>query len=423
MKKQTLVVAMALISVATFGQKKEIKKAEKAIKSGNISEAVSYVNAAEGLIGAADNELKTKFYIVKGEAYLADAGTADFGKLKTAAEAFTKAKGMNPTGEMVGRLDLGTQNLRTALVNSAVNDQNTKNYKSAAEKLYASYSISKKDTADLYYAAGNAINAKDYDSAIKYYQTLLDEGYTGITKQFTATDLATGEEVSFRTENERNTNMLTGQYTNPNTKVTESVRGDILTNMTLIYSAQGKNDEALALMQKARAANPNDISLVRAEADMRYKMGDMEQYNNLMKEVIKSDPTNPELYYNLGVGSAQNGDTEQAMEYYSKAIELNPEYANAHINSAAIVLAGEGKIVEEMNNLGTSRADNARYDVLKEERKQLYQKAIPFLEAGSRLKPENIELSRTLMNIYSQVGDDANYKKMKAKIKTMEGGN
>jgi len=423
MKKQTLVVAMALISAATFGQKKEIKKAEKAIKSGNISEAVSYVNAAEGLISAADNELKTKFYIVKGEAYLADAGTADFGKLKTAAEAFTKAKGMNPTGEMVGRVDLGTQNLRTALVNSAVNDQNTKNYKSAAEKLYASYSISKKDTADLYYAAGNAINAKDYDSAIKYYQTLLDEGYTGITKQFTATDLATGEEVSFRTENERNTNMLTGQYTNPNTKVTESVRGDILTNMTLIYSAQGKNDEALALMQKARAANPNDISLVRAEADMRYKMGDMEQYNNLMKEVIKSDPTNPELYYNLGVGSAQNGDTEQAMEYYSKAIELNPEYANAHINSAAIVLAGEGKIVEEMNNLGTSRADNARYDVLKEERKQLYQKAIPFLEAGSRLKPENIELSRTLMNIYSQVGDDANYKKMKAKIKTMEGGN
>lgn len=423
MKKQTLVVAMALISAATFGQKKEIKKAEKAIKSGNISEAVSYVNAAEGLIGAADNELKTKFYIVKGEAYLADAGTADFGKLKTAAEAFTKAKGMNPTGEMVGRLDLGTQNLRTALVNSAVNDQNTRNYKSAAEKLYASYSISKKDTADLYYAAGNAINAKDYDSAIKYYQTLLDEGYTGITKQFTATDLATGEEVSFRTENERNTNMLTGQYTNPNTKVTESVRGDILTNMTLIYSAQGKNDEALALMQKARAANPNDISLVRAEADMRYKMGDMEQYNNLMKEVIKSDPTNPELYYNLGVGSAQNGDTEQAMEYYSKAIELNPEYANAHINSAAILLAGEGKIVEEMNNLGTSRADNARYDVLKEERKQLYQKAIPFLEAGSRLKPENIELSRTLMNIYSQVGDDANYKKMKAKIKTMEGGN
>lgn len=421
MKRNILIAGLILVSSMAFAQKKEIKKAEKAIKSGDLSEAVNQINMAEALIGSADAEVKTQFYIVKAEAYLADAGTGDFAKMKTAAEALMTAK-ESDGGKFTERIDIGRQNLRTALVNSAVADQNSQNYADAAKKLYTSYSISTQDTSDLYYAAGNAINAQDYDAAVEYYQKLLDLGYTGIRKQYLAVDVESGEVVSFRTENERNTNMLTGLYSQPSEKTTSSVQGDILTNMTLIYMTQGNNDKALELMKKARAANPDDISLIRSEADMAYKMGDLEKYNSLMKEVIATDPNNPELYYNLGVGSAQNGDNEAAMEYYTKAIELDAEYANAKINMAALLLADEGKIVEEMNNLGTSAADNKKYDELKEKRKQLYLQAAPYLESAIELRPDNKELVRTLMNIYSQVGEDAKFKALKARLATMEEG-
>ena len=40
----------------------------------------------------------------------------------------------------------------------------------------------------------------------------------------------------------------------------------------------------------------------------------------------------------LGVASARNGEKEEAMEYYSKAIELNPDYAEALINKAQLIL-------------------------------------------------------------------------------------
>ena len=409
-----------LVATLAFGQKKELKKAERAIKSGDLDEALAMVNQAEGMLGGADDAVVTQFYVVKAEAYLANAGESDFDSMKSSAEALKMAQDSKGSAKYADRIDLARQNLRAAIVNSAVADQNSQNYKMAGDKLYESYRVSPQDTADLYYAAGNAINAKDYDGAIKYYNMLLDVGYTGIRKEFVATNTETGEIVAFRDENEMKTNMLTGLYTNPEDRETESVRGDILTNMTLIYMAQGKNEQALELMAKARAENPDDISLVRSEADLAYKMGDMDKYQSLMEKVIASDPNNPELYYNLGVGSAQAGNDEQAKTYYQKAIDLDPEYANAKINMAALILKSEGAIIEEMNNLGTSAADNKRYDELKEKRIGVYREAIPYLEDAVELKPNNKELVRTLMNIYSQVGEDGKFKAMKAKLESMD---
>ncbi len=421
MKKQLLLAGLFCLSAIAFGQKKEIKKADKALDAGNAAEAISYINQAEALLSNADDDMKAQFYLIKGRAFLAEAGTTDYGKLKTAAEALKMVNEMGPTGKTAQEVATAMQNLRVALVNSAVSDQNAKNYTKAAEKLYTSYTI-QKDTADLYYAAGNAVNAKDYDTALNYYKTLLDMGYTGVRQEFVATDIATGEDVVFASENDRNTMMLSGQYTNPIERMSESVRGDILQKVTLIYISRNENEKALALMKDARAANPDDKSLLRAEADMAYKMGDMSKYSKLMEEIIAQDPNNPELYYNLGVGSANNGDIDKAMSYYKKTLELDPDFTNAKINIAATILTEEAAIIEEMNSLGTSKADYDRYDELKEVKNGIYNKAMPYLEAAAVDRPENLELLRTLMNIYSQLGMDDKFKSAKAKLDVLEGG-
>lgn len=420
MKKQILIAGIMMISTLAFGQKKEIKKAEKLVKSGDISEAIGTLSVAEGLLAGADDNMKAQFYVIKGEAYLADAGTNNFEKMKTASESFAAAEKLN-VSKFKSRVDIGKQNLRVALVNSAINDQNAKNYTRAAEKLYTSYLASKKDTSDLYYAAGNAVNGKDYSTALKYYKELLDQGYTGVRQEFVATDIETGEVTPFADKSERDIALIAGKYTNPSDRMTESVKGDILQKITLIYISQGENEKALELMKQAREANPNDMSLVRSEADIAYKMGDMEKYTSLMNEVIKSDPNNPELYYNLGVGAAQQDQNEKALEYYRKALELRPGYALAEINISAILLRGEAAIVDEMNGLGTSAADDRRYEELKTKRKELYEEVLPLLESAIKTKSDNVELVRTLMNLYSQLGQDDKFKAMKAKLAAMEG--
>ena len=100
------------------------------------------------------------------------------------------------------------------------------------------------------------------------------------------------------------------------------------------------------------------------------------------------------------------------MEYYSKAIELNPDYAEALINKAQLILDGERTIIDEMNSLGTSNADYDRYDVLKEEKNKLYSNALPYLESASRLRPESMDIVKTLKGIYGLLSMDAKEKEM-----------
>ncbi|CAM3407620.1 tetratricopeptide repeat protein [Aequorivita lipolytica] len=416
MKTRILITGLAFVSAISFGQKKEIKKAEKALKSNEYSEALSYLNEAEPMLGAADDEMKAQFYAARGEALLGSGGT-DYTKLKGAAEAFSEALKLDP--KMEAQLSAPLQNLRAGLINGAIKDQNAGQYKMATDKLYTSYMVSK-DPSDLYFAAGNAVNGKDYDTSLEYYQMLLDTGYTGETQEFVATRKETGEVEPFDTENLRNIAVKSGEFIKPEIRVTESRKGEILRNMTLIYIEQGNNEKATSLMKAARAENPDDIYLMRADADMSYKMDDVERYNELMEKIVASDPENPEIYFNLGVGSAEIGNTDKAIGYYKKALELDPNYEAALINVAVLKLSKEDKLVEQMNSLGNSRADNQKYDELKQQRNDVYKETMPYLEKALQLNPNNPEVMRTLMNIYGQLAEDAKFKEMKAKLDALE---
>ncbi|NGX83975.1 tetratricopeptide repeat protein [Aequorivita sp. KMM 9714] len=417
MKKRILITGLAFVSAISFGQKKEIKKAEKALKSNDFKEALAYLNEAEPLLGTVDNDMKAQFYATRGNALLGNGVAADHSKLMGAAQAFAQALELDP--KLESQLAASLQNLRAGLINGAIKDQNAGNFELATEKLYTSYTVSK-DMDDLYFAASNSVNAKDYKSALKYYQMLLDAGYTGETKEFVATDKDSGEVIPFETEQSRSLALKSGQYIKPEIRVTASRKGEILRNMTLIYLEQGDNDKAISVMKAAREENPDDIYLMRAEADMSYKMGDITRYNKIMNQIAATDPDNPEIYFNMGVASAELGDTDKALEHYNRALELKPDYEAALINIAVLKLSTEDALVEEMNSLGNSRADNIRYDELKEQRADIYRATVPYLTKAMELNPNNPDVVRTLMNIYGQLADDANYQKMKAKLATLE---
>ncbi len=118
-------------------------------------------------------------------------------------------------------------------------------------------------------------------------------------------------------------------------------------------------------MKDARAESPDDVNLILSEANIHYKLGNTDQFKNLLEEATKMDPNNPELQYNLGVITAESGDLKQARVYYEKCISLDPNYINAYINLAALILGKEEPIIKEMNGLGSSKKDDLRYDELR----------------------------------------------------------
>jgi tetratricopeptide (TPR) repeat protein len=138
-----------------------------------------------------------------------------------------------------------------------------------------------------------------------------------------------------------------------------------------------------------------------------------DRFEALMKEAIEQDPNNATLYFNLGVVNAQRGMNEEAKSYYEKSIELNPDFESGYLNLVSLILDGETAIVDEMNSLGNSKADNARYDELKQKREGLYGECVPILEKLVELN-KNQEAIKTLMNIYGTLGNNEGFMKMKA---------
>ncbi|MEG9326873.1 tetratricopeptide repeat protein [Salinimicrobium catena] len=415
MKTRILTAALAMFTVVAFGQKKEIRRAGKAVEKGEYKEAKNYLQQAEAQLANADEDEKADFYLYKGYALIGTGENVPTADLMAAADAFQKAAELGHDDAQQGMMAASN-----ALVNGAIADQNAQKFSEAADKLFTGYQLNKQDTVYLYYAASNAVNAKDYGKALEYYEELRDLGFTGEETVYTAVNKETGEVERMANKEQRDLFVKSGNYTNPKDEVSESKKGEIAKNIALIYIEKGEDEKAIAAIENAKEENPGDVSLMQAEADMYYRMDNMAKYREIMEKIVEQNPDDAVLYYNLGVSAAQMGENDRAMDYYKRAIELDPSMHNARINLAYVILAKERPIVDEMNSLGMSKADQKKYDQLAEQRNQLYRDALPHLEKVLEKDPNNVEAARTMMNMYYQLNETAKAEEMKQKVAEIE---
>lgn len=423
MKKLLAITFSFFIATVSLAQKNELKAAEKAIKNENFADAKAAITQAEPLIASADQKSKAKFYFLKGKALYANgAGTNE--DIDMALTSFDKLLEIEQSGKKSYTSEVNE--LKGVMVNSFLTKANEalqqERYMEASNGFEKSYRLSPKDTLYLYYAASVAVNAQEFDPALKYYQKLKELGYSGVEEQYVAISKETGEEEIFNNKSLRDISVKAGTHIKPSSKKSEPRSAEIVKNIALIYISKGDNEKAMMAMKDARTANPDDLNLLLNEANIYFKMGDTAKYKELITQAATMDPDNPELLYNLGVITSDAGDPAAAKGYYQRAIDLDPTYVNAQINMAALILAEESTIVEQMNGLGSSAADDRKYDELKAKRTQLYSDAIPYLVAALEAKPNNLQAAKTLMNIYSAIGDTVKFKELQVTVESIENG-
>ena len=403
MKKTLILLCFALVSFS-YGQKKELRSANRFIEKGEYASAIDILETTKDLIQASDDKTKARAMFLYGMIYT---NTEDFDK---AVNSFEMAKNLGGTNPL---LDAEIARLENAIITSAIGDQENEEFLSSARKLYGAYKLNPENNQlYLYYAASSSVNADDYEQALIYYKILIDINYEGIETKYFITEVSSGNEIEIGSESEFNLLQKSKDYQDPREEDTESKYPEIVKNIALIYNRLGQKDKALDAIKSARQANPNDVGLIITTANIYFELGDKEGFKSAMSEAIELDPSNPILYYNLGVVSADLGEKDVAIEYYNKSIELDPTSENSYLNLVALILDGEASIIEEMNSLGTSRSDNARYDELKKLRENLYLQCVPILKQLIDLN-QNIEGVRTLMNIFGTLGDNQGYMEMK----------
>lgn len=413
MKTKLLIITVMCCALSGFSQKAEIKAAEKALKSGDAASAKTSLDGIQGMISGTDEKVQGDYFFLRGKTYADLAKKGDNDAFDEAISSFKKVLSIEgPKGKHVDETNQRLAAITADLVNSAVEDNGNKEYEKAADKLYLSYTLSPKDTIYLYYAASSAVNGGFYDKALVYYEELRDINYDGSGIVYKATNVESGQEEIME-KVQRDLMIKSGTYKDPKDEKTPSKKAEIVKNMALIYSQLGQDDKALAAFADARANDPDDVNLVLNEANLYYKMGDKDKFKELMAEAAKMAPDNADLQYNIGVINMEQGNIEAARQAYSRALEIDPGYVNAQLNlSTTYVDQGNG-LIDEMNSLGNSKADIARYEELKREKDAMFRTAAIILEQALKSNPDNQGVMTQLKNIYGALGDTENFMRIK----------
>ena len=415
MKMYYSLILAFVVAFSVTAQKKELKAAQKLVDAASYDAAFSSLTENADLLSSAEPKYASHYHYLLGVTLQAKKEfltvVAEFDKVKS----IEKEAGLNKYTQLING---NKPSLVADVVNQAVSYNTDENYKDAGELLYLAYELDDENLDYLYYAASSAVNSGDFEKALPYYLTLKEKNYTGSVTKFYATEVSTGVE----SEVDQNTYKIyekSKEFTNLRTGLSESRLPEIVKNIALIHVSNGDNEAAMTAIKDARKLSPKDVGLILTEADLYIKLGDETRFGALMQEAIAQDPNNAILYYNLGVVNGNEGKRDEAIEYYQKAIELDPTYEATYLNLSAVILEGESSIVEEMNNLGTSAADNRKYDVLKAKREALFLEAAPFLEQLVKINPKNIEAITTLKNIFGTIGDTANFKKYRDMLEAL----
>lgn len=417
MKTKFLLLAALTISMIGFAQKDEIKTAKKALDEGNSAAAKTALESAASSIDGADEKMQAEYHLLRGKAYADLANKGDATAYKEAADSYKKVVSIEEqSGKQKFSEDAQTQiaTLEAELINSAIKDTNEQRIKEGVDKLYLSYTLSPTDTIRLFYAASYSLQAGEFEDALKYYQELSDMGYDGSGVIYKATNAETGEVEEFGGDKvQRDILVKSGTYNTSLDEKTPSKRPEVVANLAKVHYQLGNKEKALEAYQNAREKYPEDVNLVIGEANIHFEMGNRDKFKELISQATEMAPENAVLWYNIGTVNMEQGNLEEAREALRKSIDIDPKNVDAYGNLANTYLNEGNALLDEMNVLGNSRADAAKYDELKNQKEAHFLDAAKVLEEALVALPDNQVVLSQLRNIYGALGDNDNFMRIK----------
>ena len=116
-------------------------------------------------------------------------------------------------------------------------------------------------------------------------------------------------------------------YSEANIKSPNS--SETLFKMGYTLGLQDRDDEALEYYKEALALDKNNTFIYQAMASIYRKKGEYTSARMSLNASLDIDTTNPITYYNYGNLLQDMNYQEEAIEMYTKAIEINPDFDEA----------------------------------------------------------------------------------------------
>ncbi|WP_339836391.1 hypothetical protein [uncultured Flavobacterium sp.] len=384
MKKITLLVAL-LISFLTFAQKDELKTLKKIYakdtpSTSDIEDYKSALKTLETLAISEEDKVYTNFYTgMLPMAELNNLGSKitpkEVQRLMSPKNIEIFVNSMNETLEYEKKegKKIYTDDINEAysflipqIEQAAFQLNEAKQYKMASATFYNLYKLDKKSGSNLLNAAILSVQGEDFPTAIKLYEEYRDSDYLKNGMVYFAINKLNDEEESFTSIRARKTKLDLKTHEKPRDEKV-SGRSDILKLIANLKVQTGDVEGAKKAYQDLVSESPNDLNILIEQANFYYVQNDVTTYKNLIKEIIKKDPTNASLHFNIGY----------------------------------LGLSEDAGLVEEINkNLDKPK----KYEELMAKRKSMYEAAMPHFEESYKLDPSSENTKIMLKSTYEILG-------------------
>ena len=192
-------------------------------------------------------------------------------------------------------------------------------------------------------------------------------------------------------------------------------------NMVIQHQMENEMfDEALASIRAAQKAFPEDDIYRQWEVDVLIQTKKMDEAIENLKKLIEGGNAEKNIYYMLAYLQWNNDNLDDAEKNAKKALELDPNYAEALYVAASVIYNKGAAFMTEAN---TTMDDDAKYKELKDKALAKFKEAMPMFEKAVAADPNDVYSLRPLSTIYDQLGMDAKRDEILDRLEKLEGGN
>jgi|WetSurSiteA1Bulk_404760.scaffolds.fasta_scaffold00052_24 tetratricopeptide (TPR) repeat protein len=297
--------------------------------------------------------------------------------LKESRKSIDEAIKVNTDGKADEDIIKVIGNLKTAFENEAVIAYEKKDFKLSYEDFIQILDMNKLplmnnriDTVDIYYAGRAALENKDYKEANRLFETAAANGFNDpyiyvFRKQsyFASGDTTSGVNV-----------IIDGFNKFPENQA-------IMNELINYYVVANQGEEALKLIAKAKATDPQNASYLLVEGALYDKMGNFEEAVKSYKSCLELDANYFDANYNLGV------------LYFNKAV----------------------KIYEDASKI----SDNTEFEKVQKQGDEMLKAAIPFMQKANELEPSDRVPLETLKTIFYRLKMTEQYDEVVRKLSTL----
>lgn len=188
------------------------------------------------------------------------------------------------------------------------------------------------------------------------------------------------------------------------------------------YRELGNGEKAVETVAAARAKYPDNPNVINEMINTYRALNRENEIIGDIEAMAQKYPDQPGYYYILGniYGKMESDifDLEKALEYYGKALEINPQYGDVYYDAGVVLMNKAAEISQEAEEKDPKDFSNFNEylnatDKLAADARVYNERALPYMVKAYELLPEDAVVKQALRTLYARL-------KMMDKAKELE---